>query len=357
MKINDGNVVQGLYNANTAPLNCIYTPGDIVVNGTTLFTCKGETSSKPTLELTRVKPNPVWELYMGDKWEILNSLQEIGNPSADKVSYIGPKGLSEYIKSLFGGLKSNGMLTVLSDPSNVECALSGLTKNSMFQLDYTYLTHAQVEPIPFVPNTTSFYVVRTTGEMKNEVGLSMLVQEIIEYPQSGAYKSWVRYGADLSTQPWTPTRGSSFDSEYIQALDHIVAQYVASKEAYDSILNNINSGNYYSFITVPIITTRTKLTFRQGVDSVTPDDVILDTSYHYKVFMRKLVSPNIYKSLTIDITPEDFIYNSAAGARLNYAGDEAYLFKSGTDWLLSLPRPGNVGYEIVKVIKAKNIIS
>jgi hypothetical protein len=39
------------------------------------------------------------------------------------------------------------------------------------------------------------------------------------------------------------------------------------------------------------------------------------------------------------------------------AGDEAYLFKSGTDWLLSLPRPGNVGYEIVKVIKAKNIIS
>lgn len=349
MKINDGNRVQGLYNANITPLDAMFTYGDIVVKGSTLYTCKGDTTVPPSLN------DPNWEVYMGDNWSILNSYIDIENYDPLKVNYIGPQGLSEFIKTRLGGLNSNGRLQLLDDPSLVE--LSSLTQNSVFQLSYDYLVHPEVEPLPFIPHNDKVYVIRTIGELNNTSNIGLFIQEIIEYPITGTYRSWVRFGEDLSLATWTPTRGESFDSTYIQALDNIVQNYIASKEAYDTLVENIHQGNYYSFELVPMGSARNYIRFIEGTELISVSEIILNPDFHYKIFLRKDLGGGNFNSLSIDVTPEDFIFAYEPLARINYNPNEVYLLKDSE----SSPEDGwtlaGGTYSISRILKAKHLIS
>lgn len=344
MKINDGNSVQGLYNANLTPSNVIFTYGDLVYYGTTLYTCKGETNVLPSVG------NPDWEVYMGDKWRILNTIEDIDQADASYVNYIGPEGLSQFMKSRLGGLNSNGKVQLLDDSELIP--LSSLTKNSVFQLSFNYLNTVEMEPLPFLAQPNNIYLVRTlSGIEPNDV----FIQEIIEYPENGTYRSWVRSGIDLSLAVWSPTRGESFNDDYITALDKIVESYVISKAAYDSVVNNIHEGNYYSYELVNILIPRDILRFDEGSQVITGSEVKLTSSFHYKIYLRKVISGNNYESMSIDITPEDFLTAYMPLSKINY-GDGIYLQKDPSSsiedgWTLQV---GN--RKISRVLKSKNFI-
>lgn len=246
-------------------------------------------------------------------------------------------------------------MQILTDSNLIE--LNSLTQNSVFQLSYDYLVNPSVGPIPFVPNLDSVYIVRTIGELNNQHGLGTTIQEIIEYPREGTYKSWVRFGGDLSLANWSPTRGESFNTDFIQSLDRLVNQYTVSKAAYDGLVNNIHNGNYYSFELVAIGPERNYLRFMEGTESISPTEVTLDPDYHYKVFLRKDIGGGNYKTLSIDITPEDFIYGFNPLSKINYVGTEVYLLKDASG-------PGVTGWTLVagtygisRVLKAKHLIS
>lgn len=344
MKINDGNVVQGLYNANTAPNDVLYTVGDIVLMGVTLFSCKGDTNSKPSVG------SPNWEIYMGEKWRLLNSLSAIESADPSYVNYIGPQGLSEFFKSHLGGLNSNGRVQVLSDPATVP--LSSLTGNSVYQLSHSYLTSPAIESgLPFVPNAFTAVVIRTLGQL-DVLNATIFTQEIIVYPQTGIYSSWVRSGTDLLNAVWSATRGDSFNDNTIVALNNIVANYQLAKTAYDTLVDSIDDGNYYSFVKLTGISTTSTLNFSTAPQSIAPGAVNLDSTYHYKVHLRKTVSPTVFYSTSVDITPEDLLSIPTTGNSLNFKDAGITLTKTASGWTL------NSGtYLIVRVLKAKNLIS
>lgn len=345
MKINDGNIIQGLYNANTAPIDVLYTVGDIVLMGVTLFTCKGNTNVKPAIG------NPNWEVYMGEKWKLLNSLAEIESADPSYVNYIGPNGLSEFFKSHLGGLNSNGRVQVLTDPVSVP--LSALTGNSVYQLSHVYLTSPRIEVgLPFVPNANNAYVIRTLGELDVLNG-TVFMQEIIEYPSTGVYSSWVRSGADLSIATWSATRGNSFNDNTITALNNIVSNYQLAKMAYDTLTTSIDGGNYYSFIKLDILSPRTSITLSTGTESITSGALNLNSTYHYKIFIRRSVSASVYySSSSIDITPEDLLSIPTIGGVLNFREPGITLTKTSTGWTL------NAGTNsITRILKAKTLIS
>lgn len=344
MKINDGNIIQGLYNANTAPIDVLYTVGDIVLMGLTLFTCKGNTNIKPSLT------DPNWEVYMGEKWKLLNSLAEIEAADPNYVNYIGPNGLSEYFKSHLGGLNSNGRVQVLSDPATVP--MSSLTKNSVYQLSYEYLTSSSIEVgLPFLPDPTCAVVIRTLGELDVLNG-TIFSQEIIVYPQTGIYSSWVRSGVDLSIAVWSPTRGESFNDNTIIALNNIVANYQLAKMAYDTLTNSIDGGNYYSFIKLDILSPRNSVSFSTGTETIDIANINLNSSFHYKIFIRKSLSPGIYYSSSIDITPEDLLSIPNTGNVLSFRESDVTLSKTVSGWNLSVGTNS-----ITRILKAKNLIS
>ena len=275
MKINDGNIIQGLYNANTAPIDVLYTTGDIVLMGVTLFTCKGDTNTKPSIN------NSNWEVYMGEKWRLLNSLSDIESADPSYVNYIGPNGLSEFFKSHLGGLNSNGRVQVLSDPATVP--MSSLTGNSVYQLSHEYLTSPSIEVgLPFVPDATCAVVIRTLGELDVLNG-TIFSQEIIVYPQTGIYTSWVRSGVDLSIAIWSPTRGESFNDNTILALNNIVSNYQLAKMAYDTLTNSIDGGNYYSFIKLDILSPRNSVTLSTGSENINSSNIIKSYLYEYVI--------------------------------------------------------------------------
>lgn len=344
MKINDGNIIQGLYNANTAPLDVMYTVGDIVIMGSTLFTCKGDTNDKPS------SADSNWEVYMGDKWRLLNSLDEIESADPAYLNYIGPNGLSEYFKSHLGGLNSNGRVQVLSDPSSVP--LSSLTGNSVYQLSHAYLTSPFLEVgLPFIPDPTCAVVIRTLGELDVLDG-TIFTQEIIVYPQEGTYTSWVRSGSDLSIAIWSPTRGESFNDGTILALNNIVSNYQLAKLAYDTLTNSIDEGNYYSFIKLDILTPRSSVKLSTGTELIDQIDVNLNSTYHYKVFIRKSLSNGTYYSSSIDIAPEDLLGANNLGDIIKYREEGIEVTRLVDGWELT-----SGSSFITRILKAKTLIS
>lgn len=344
MKLNDGNIIQGLYNANTAPIDVLYTVGDIVLMGVTLFTCKGDTNVKPSI----IDPN--WEVYMGEKWRLLNSLSEIESADPNYVNYIGPQGLSEYFKSHLGGLNSNGRVQVLTDPATVP--LSALTQNSVYQLSHEYLTSPAIEVgLPFVPSANTAVVIRTLGEL-DILNATIFSQEIIVYPETGTYTSWVRSGSDLSIAVWSPTRGSSFNDNTIVALNNIVSNYQLAKMAYDTLTTSIDGGNYYSFIKLDILSPRASVTLSTGVESITSGAINLNSTFHYKVFIRRSVSAGVYYSSSIDVSPEDLLSLVNVGETLNYRETGVTLVKTSGGWTLSVGTNS-----ITRILKAKNLVS
>lgn len=356
MKVNNGNSVQGLYNANVTTDDVVFTYGDIVYYKTTLYTCKGETSSKPNLT------DENWEVYMGDKWRMLNSLQEIESADPSMVNYIGPEGLSQFIKSHLGGLNSDGKIQMLDDPELVE--LSSLTKNSVFQLSQDYVMSDYSEPLPVIAKPDCVYIVRTLGELQES---PIFIQELIEYPSKGTYKSWVRHGTDLSMATWVATRGETFDSSHFEAMNKIVASYTRAKTSYDTLVRNIDKGNYYSFRLLNIAGPKSFVRFIPGTENeylfgetigpVRPGhtlEIILNPEYHYKIFIRKNTVDNNYESYSIDITPEDFLACYLPLSTIRYS-PEAFIRKDnvgGFGWTLF------VGVNLItRVLKAKHLIS
>jgi hypothetical protein len=311
MIINGSNSIQGLFNYDTVPADTIWTVGDIVLKDNTLYTCKQETTGAPDISTDN------WIYYLGGVGTV-NSLQDMGDINNNN-NLVTLKALNEFIQDKYSGYNSDGVIKLLTDPTEVE--LDTMLANSSYQLSIDYL-NSYSDNLPFIPNERRVYVIRTTGDLNNGSVLSptIFVQELIEVDSLGNYYSWVRSGTSLNFSSWVPTRGDSFNSQYVNYVEKAVESYTSARTLYLNFMQDVINGEYKywkSVSGVKFIRNEPKINFDKPSDI--DNGPVFSSDKFYKIHL--LSTEGSYKSLAIDISPEDHLeVKNDLSVNLNYGG-------------------------------------
>lgn len=308
MIINGKNKVQGLYNYNTAPEGVIFTKDDIVLNGTTLYTCLSDTSSEPDIS------DPKWEYYL-DNISPVSSLEDLYKPE-NNGRLVSANSVREFLQTTFSGTNSDGSLKVLAGGT-----LDEVPVNSKFQLDPQFLIDLKSNDeasIPFTPLLGTLYILTTYGNFTgaNLENTTLFHQELVSITSTGVTKHWYKSGSSLKSSPWKSLNIKSSIQDYIDYLDGLITKNNEQSNLYQDFLSDINSGEYKLWKDVPsskINLVSGKLTF---TDSATPFQSEYKKENHYRIYLGISDGPNKYVD-SIDITPDDHEFLSV-GESLYY---------------------------------------
>lgn len=295
MRINGSNIVQGLFNYDTAPSEAIFTPNDIVVYSGRLYTCLGETSERPS------PSSDNWEYYI-NKLSPVTTLEDALKPeNEDKL--VRSSVLIEYLGSIFPGANYNGGLKVWEDGP-----LDSITVNSRFQLTRDYLSYLkQQDPssIPFSIGEGTLYIINTMGD----IGVTMdheptyFFQELIEIHFGGSVDIWMRSGPSLATAPWTLHTLATGAEDYIDYINSKMSALTFKEGLFEGFLQDFSDGQYKIWKAVP-----TYLLPTGQLLSIVKPNFPFQTGYttnkYYKVYLNIVDGANKYKDF-IEISPED----------------------------------------------------
>lgn len=315
MKINGSNSVQGLFNHATVPVGSIYEVNDIVLHGSTLYVCQSDTV-KETVDTVPDVSSDSWEYYLGGVSKI-KTFDEFESGSGEEI--LSLQALKEVIQNYWGGVNSNGSLMFLDNANAYP--LDSMKTNSSFQLSYNYMTQLfNNAEISFQPIDTRVYVVRNTGELTNGELSSPTVytQELFEFSSDGNYKSWIRTGTDL-TNTWKPTKGESFNGEYITYLQNLEDSYNTAKGLYESFMQDISAGEYKYWKPVDIPANNGYMIF---------NETSYETDKYYKVYIHSGIGV-AKTSIVVELTPEDFTISPDSSLYLS-GRDDIYLYRPVT---------------------------
>lgn len=298
MRINGSNVVQGLFNFNTAPSGTIYTKDDLVLYNNILYTCLNETSNSPELI------SGDWEYYLNKLNPVDNYAEAILPENSSRL--VSAKVLQEFLANSMPGANYNGDLKAWTGTD-----LSTIPLNTRFRVFYSKLQEIKsLDPssLPFnTPEGGGFakqWIINTmTNLTEDNNGVpTTFFQELIEFDlNTGKSNIWKRSGPSLSAAPWESLTLATNVQNYIDYLEDVSIVLNSQKSLYDSFLQDVSNGEYKiwkSLNNTSISGITTQLNF---IDNNTSDFVY---NKYYKLFLNITESGNKFKDF-IEISPQD----------------------------------------------------
>lgn len=306
MKINGANNIQGIFRSESVPYGAVYTPGDLVIKDSILYTCLGETSESPNLSLGQSPRN--WEYYLNTMSPVTTAEDSQKPEYANRL--VTAKVLEEVLSSAYPGISYTGELKPFT-----EGLLSDIVSSSKFELRRDYLLELKnVSPSEIPADIDSMggewkYIVTTQGMLNNEVTESATIfyQEFVAiHLYSGRSIFWTRTGQDLSSEAWVLKSLSTNVDHYIQYNQNLASEMAAKKSLYDGFLQDVISGEYKLWRTlstadIDLINVDKKITL---TGPGTPFQSGFFHDRYYKIYVTYTDSGILYKD-SIEVSPED----------------------------------------------------
>jgi len=342
MKINGSNSVQGLYNYNTTPDGVIFTPGDIVLSGTTFLACLSE-STTPDVS------GDSWELYLDslspkETWE--------DTIASDPNSLVSAKVLIDFLSNQLPGSNYDGTLKEWTEGD-----LSKISSNTKFLVSFDTLSGIEADnpgEIPFSltsDTSTGFvYVVTTLTNLiegtstSTEIG-DLLIQEFSRINTATAETiTYSRTGSSLEGASWVPlTLGSNVD-DYINYTQRVIASYQLKKDLFDSFVTDVSNGEYKLWKTLETSSIGSSIQFtNSGTYS---------RSKYYKLYLTVVEGGITYKE-SVDVSPEDHNFLSN-GEKMYYKRVSGVYLTKTLSTLSTLTLPSNV--TVTSIVESTDLV-
>lgn len=306
MKINGANNIQGIFRSESVPYGAIYTPGDLVIKDSILYTCLGETSKSPNL--FSGPAGRKWEYYL-DTMSPVTTLEDSKKPeNANKL--ITAELLEEILGSAYPGISYTGELKPFTDGM-----LSDITISSKFEIRRDYLLAIQaISPSEVPADIINMggewkYIVTTQGLLENDIDdpSTVFYQEFLAiHLYSGTSVLWTRTGQDLSAEAWVLKSLPTNIDHYLKYNQDLASEMAAKKSLYDGFLQGVSSGEYKLWRTMSTVdisnANADKKIAIAGVG--TPFQTGFFQERYYKIYVTYDNAGTLYKD-SFEVSPED----------------------------------------------------
>lgn len=336
MKLENGNTITGIYNADLVPVGTVFTTNDIVLYGNVLYLCKGETTTLPNITEDQ------WGYYLSSL-DPISTIEDSEAPGTEN-KLVTLNLVRELLMEMNKGCNLDGTLKVLTVGD-----INEVPVNSVYRVTADYLTSSGIYNPVGIPNSNSIFILKTVKGLVSgeETNLDLPVyQELKELQSTGKLITWVRSGLVLKNSLWSSLQPKSNATKYLNYLESITTKYLEVISEYEGFKSSMKDGEYNFWRSVKgndIDYTSGKIEFSNSYYS---------KSKFYRIYFVVESLGDTYSS-SIDVTPGDHEFLQTS-EELKYSGVDGLVLTKRSLNVSDLTIP--VGVTITRMLISDTVI-